>query len=229
MMAEEDVIPMQELRPSISRKKTAEILTKALNIPVADVETAVDVEMILPKIKNHGLKLDAIFLAAIADIIYLEMPEININWIDGDEPKILRHDELNFGLALESKNGLVVATIKNVEDKNLWQLNDEIKELSLRATKGMLTLGHFEPKPNIVFNNVGIYPNVIRGHSLFQPWNTLMISVFRITEVPVVWKGIVVPRPTMNVVLHFDHRPIDGKSASRFINSLKEKIENPWF
>ncbi|KKT42071.1 MAG: Catalytic domain-containing protein [Parcubacteria group bacterium GW2011_GWA2_44_13] len=203
-------------------------------IPRPSCEVSVDARAIL-EIKQYGFKIDAIFLSAMAEIVYCKMPQMNIVWIDGKkdpitkkeaEPKIFLYDELNFGLAMESKNGLTVVTIKDVEHKNVWQLNAEIKELSIIATEGKLKTQHFEPKPNIIFNNIGVYPNIVNGSPALLAEHTFMISAFRITEIPVVYKGQVVIRPMMNVKITFDHRPLDGKDPAKFLGLLKAKIEN---
>jgi len=226
---------MKELRVSPLRKAIARNLTEGAALPYASCDTAIDATSILPFVKMHDLKIDAIFLSAISEIVYSKMPQMNVRWIDGEtdpngktitDPKMLQYDTLNIGLAMESKNGLVVVTIKDVERKNLWQLNSEIKELTAVATAGKLTLRHFEPKPNIVFNNIGVYPNIINGSPLLLPWNTFMISAFRVVETPVVYKGMIVIRPMMNVKITFDHRPLDGKDPAIFLNFLKENVEN---
>ena len=110
-----------------------------------------------------------------------------------------------------------------------------MKELRLsflektKAKNNRLGDSCFKPEPNIVFNNVGVYPNIVRGDSLMQPWNTFMLSAFRIMETPVVFKGYVMVRQMMNVSLFFDHRPIDGAAAAAFLNRLKEILEDPRF
>lgn len=218
---------MKELKLSLVQKTKAKILTEGLKIPKASLEISVDATGIRPKIKEHWLKLDAIFLAAIAEIIYVKMPHMNVSWLEAEGgPKLVLHEDLNFGLAIQAKSGLAVVTIKDVEHKNIWQLNSEIKEIAEKAKNNRLGVSYFEPKPNIVFNNVGVYPNTIRGDSLMQPWNTLMISAFSIIDTPIVFKGYIMSRPMMNVCLFFDHRSIDGATAAEFLNLLKERLEN---
>jgi len=220
---------MKELKLSFLEKTKAKILAEGIKIPKASCKISIDATEIISKIKNCGLKLDAVFLSAMAEIIYIRMPEINVRWIDDkDEPKLELYETLNFGLAIEAKNGLAVVTIKDVEHKNIWQLNSEIKELAEKAKQNRLDMQYFEPRPNVVFNNVGIYQNIIDGDSLMQPWNTFMVSAFRITETPVVAEGCVVIRPMMNVRIFF-HKPIDGKAATKFLNLLKEALEDPRF
>lgn len=218
---------MKEVKLSLAQKTKAKILTEGLKIPKASLEMSVDATEIRPKIKEHWLKLDAIFLVAMAEIIYTKMPHMNVSWAeDGGGSKLMLHEDLNFGFAIQAKSGLTVVTIKDVEHKNIWQLNSEIKELAEKAKNNRLGVSCFEPKPNIVFNNVGVYPNTVRGDSLMQPWNTLMISAFSIIDNPVVFKGYIMSRPMMNVCLFFDHRSIDGDAAALFLNLLKEKLEN---
>ena len=226
---------MKELNVSQLRKAVARNLTEGTKIPLASCALSVDARAINFYTKHRGLKIDTIFLSAMAELVYCKMQQMNVRWINCEtdpitkketDPKILLYDELNFGLAMESKNGLVVTTIRDVEHKNVWQLNVEIKELSIVASEGKLKPQHFEPKPNIVFNNIGVYPNITDGDPILLPWNTFMISAFRTEEIPVVYKGQVVIRPIMNVKITFDHRPLDGKDPAKFLNLLKENIEN---
>lgn len=221
---------MAEIKLTLAQKTKAKILTEGLKIPKASCRISIDATSVLAEMKKSGVKLDSIFLAEMARIIFLEMPELNVRWSEEESgPKLRRDENLNFGLALEAKNGLAVVTIKGVEKKNFWEIDREVKGLADKAATGRLDPVCFDPLPNIVFNNVGIYPNIEDGDSLLQPWNTLMVSAFRIIETPIVFKGYIMIRPMMNVAAFFDHRSIDGKAAAKFLNLLKEKIKNPWF
>ncbi|KKT42103.1 MAG: Lipoamide acyltransferase component of branched-chain alpha-keto aciddehydrogenase complex [Candidatus Giovannonibacteria bacterium GW2011_GWA2_44_13b] len=226
---------LKELKVSQLRKAVARNLTEGKKIPWSSCKLSVDATTINFYIKHRGLKIDAIFLSAMAELIYCKMPQMNVRWADGEKdpatqketgPKIFLFNELNFGLAMESKNGLTVVTIRDVEHKNVWRLNAKIKELASIATEGKLRPQHFEPKPNIVFNNIGIYPNITDGDPLLVPGNTFMISAFRIMDTHVIYKGYTFIRPMMNVKITFDHRPLDGKDPAMFLNLLKEYIEN---
>ncbi|MEO9189723.1 MAG: 2-oxo acid dehydrogenase subunit E2, partial [Acetobacteraceae bacterium] len=54
-----------------------------------------------------------------------------------------------------------------------------------------------------------------------------IIGVNRIVARPVVRDGQIVVRKMMNLSSSFDHRVVDGWDAARFIQELKELLEQP--
>ncbi len=54
-----------------------------------------------------------------------------------------------------------------------------------------------------------------------------ILGTGRITEKPVVKNGEIVAAPVMTLCLSFDHRLIDGALAQRFVNTLKQLLNDP--
>jgi pyruvate dehydrogenase E2 component (dihydrolipoamide acetyltransferase) len=69
------------------------------------------------------------------------------------------------------------------------------------------------------------------GIDVFDPiivaGQAAILGVGRIAEKPVVIGGQVVVRSMMNLCLSFDHRILDGAPAARFLQRLKDLLENP--
>lgn len=201
------------------------------------------------KITNY--RFASCMLKIISDTLFA-MPEMNVKWKPGTEkddiknimkedPKIIKYDELNLGLALETRIGgepsTTVVTVKGlVEDwfidarhMNLHQINKCVLALAQKAKTGKFTQKDFEPKPNIVFNNLGTFENIKNAVPLLTC--SLMISTLRAEEKQVylgLLHGLAIRR-MMPVVVSFDHRLFDGPKINKFMGVLKSKIENPHF
>ncbi len=65
--------------------------------------------------------------------------------------------------------------------------------------------------------------------SILNPPEVAILAVGAMRDVPVVRAGHIVPRPMMQLTLTADHRAIDGALATRFLNSLKELLEQARF
>ncbi|MCB7130388.1 MAG: 2-oxo acid dehydrogenase subunit E2, partial [Candidatus Brocadiales bacterium] len=54
-----------------------------------------------------------------------------------------------------------------------------------------------------------------------------ILGLGRIEDRPVAREGKVVVRKIMPLSLTFDHRVVDGADAARFVNTVKEYLEDP--
>jgi pyruvate/2-oxoglutarate dehydrogenase complex dihydrolipoamide acyltransferase (E2) component len=54
-----------------------------------------------------------------------------------------------------------------------------------------------------------------------------ILGVLRATKKPVVRNDQIVIRTMMPLVVSFDHRVLDGADAARFLNHIKELLEDP--
>ena len=75
--------------------------------------------------------------------------------------------------------------------------------------------------------NLGTY-----GIDAFSPIINLpqcaILGVGRIIEKPAVFEGQIVPRKMMALSLTFDHRVVDGGPAARFLNTIRQYVEQPY-
>ena len=63
--------------------------------------------------------------------------------------------------------------------------------------------------------------------SIINQPNSAILSIGSIIQKPVVKKNNIVVSNTMKLTLACDHRTIDGASGSKFLQTLKDFVENP--
>jgi pyruvate dehydrogenase E2 component (dihydrolipoamide acetyltransferase) len=90
-----------------------------------------------------------------------------------------------------------------------------------------LLLGTSRITGTFTITNLGMY-----GIDAFTPIINLpqyaILGVGRITDKPAVVDGQIVPRKIMALSLTFDHRVVDGAPAARFLNTVREYVEQPY-
>jgi len=63
---------------------------------------------------------------------------------------------------------------------------------------------------------------------LINPPESAILGIGRIHEKPVVVDGHIVVREMMSLSISFDHRLVDGVPAARFLQRVKQFIEQPF-
>jgi pyruvate dehydrogenase E2 component (dihydrolipoyllysine-residue acetyltransferase) len=139
---------------------------------------------------------------------------------------IERLAQINIGMAVDTERGLLVPVIRDADRKNLRQFGIEFRELMERARNGRsmpddLAGGTF------TITNLGMYDIVAFTPIINMP-EAAILGVGSITLQPVVREGQVVARQTTVLSLVFDHRVVDGAPAARFLQYIKNLIEEPY-
>jgi pyruvate dehydrogenase E2 component (dihydrolipoamide acetyltransferase) len=62
---------------------------------------------------------------------------------------------------------------------------------------------------------------------IVNPPQCAVLGVGRIVREPAVVGDQIVPRDMMALSLTFDHRIVDGAPAARFLNDVRQSVENP--
>ena len=131
----------------------------------------------------------------------------------------------NIGIAVALEEGLIVPVVKNAESKALGAISAELKGLVDRARTGKFTPADLSGG-TFSITNLGAF-----GIDVFDPilvtGQAAILGVGRIADKPVVIHKEIVVRAMMNLCLSFDHRLLDGAPAARFLQRLKELLENP--
>ncbi|HLK57763.1 MAG TPA: 2-oxo acid dehydrogenase subunit E2, partial [Chthonomonadaceae bacterium] len=151
-----------------------------------------------------------------------EHPRLNAALV-GEEIRLYAHK--NIGVAVALEEGLIVPVVRRVETKSLGAVSAELSALVARARAGSVTPDDLADG-TFTLTNLGAF-----GIELFDPIilppQAAILGVGRIAEKPVVIDGQITIRSMMNLCLSFDHRVLDGAPAARFLQRLKELLENP--
>ena len=140
-----------------------------------------------------------------------------------DGEKIIRSAHKNIGIAMQTKKGLVVPVIKDVDSLSTKELFTKFNVLTQNAKDEKLTLSDME-EGTITISNLGMF-GVSYFRPLLIPGQTAIIAISTIQEKLVLINSGIFIRKMMNIAISCDHRVVDGVTAAQFMQSLKETIE----
>ncbi|MDK2878014.1 MAG: hypothetical protein PWR06_730 [Thermoanaerobacteraceae bacterium] len=222
-----DTIPVSGMRKIIAEKMTKSKTTAPhiyLSLEV-DMTKAVELkEKLTPAIeKQYGVKLTfSDILIKAAAIALKENPIINASFTE--EQIIIKH-EINIGLAVALENGLIVPVIKDADKKGLGNIAKETKILIEKARAAKLMPDDYQGG-TFTITNLGMYDIENFAAIINQP-ESAILAVGKIIKKPVVLDDEIVIRPMMNLTLSCDHRVIDGAQGARFLQRIKQILEEP--
>jgi len=176
--------------------------------------------------EKEGTKLTVTsFLLKIISSALKEFPQFNAS-VDMEKKEIVYKKYMNIGVAVDTENGLIVPVVKNVEQKNLFQLTREMNELAEKARKRKIGLDDLQGGCFTISNLGGI------GGTYFTPIvnspEVAILGVSRGAFEPVYKDGLFTPRLMLPLSLSYDHRLIDGADAIRFLRWIVEAVESPY-
>lgn len=174
-------------------------------------------------VKKYGIKLGfmSIFAKACAKVL-LEMPEVNA-FIDGDD--IIYHDYADISIAISTPTGLVVPPIRNVESLRFHEIENTLKELSVKARDGKLSMEEMSGG-TFTITNGGVFGSLMSTPIINEPQSAIL-GMHAIKDRPMVVNGEIKIRPMMYLALSYDHRVIDGSTSVTFLVKVKNLIEDP--
>lgn len=148
-------------------------------------------------------------------------PGINSTF-EGDQVKVLQH--VNVGVAVDTDYGLVVPVVKDVQSKPVSEVAEEVRRIVERARSNALTQEDVSDGTFTV-TNLGMF-GVDAFTPLINPPQCAILGVGKITDRPVAIEGRVMSKPTVPLCLSFDHRIVDGAPAAKFLQTVKEILED---
>jgi pyruvate dehydrogenase E2 component (dihydrolipoamide acetyltransferase) len=149
-------------------------------------------------------------------------PDVNASW-QGDT--IRKNKDVNIGVAVAIDEGLLVPVIRHTDMKSLSQINYEIRQLADKAKRRKLSTEEMQGNTFTV-SNLGMF-GIEEFTAIINPPDSCILAVGGIIEKPVIENGEITAGHRMKVTLSCDHRVVDGAMGARFLQTLKEILENP--
>lgn len=149
-------------------------------------------------------------------------PAINSSWL-GD--KIRYYNYVNMGIAVAMEEGLVVPVIANADSKSLGTIAAEIKELAGKAKDRKLTPEQMSGN-TFTISNLGMF-GIEEFTAIINPPDACILAVGRIASRLVRNGDDIVDSNFMKVTLSCDHRVVDGAKGSKFLQDLRDILEEP--
>jgi 2-oxoglutarate dehydrogenase E2 component (dihydrolipoamide succinyltransferase) len=170
---------------------------------------------------NVGVGFMSFFTKAVTEALQL-FPAVNA-MIDGEE--IVYHKYADIGIAVSAPKGLVVPVVRNAQELSLAQIEQEIKNLAVKARDNKITLEDMSGG-TFTITNGGVFGSMM-STPIINPPQSAILGMHNVVERPMAINGKVEIRPIMYVALSYDHRIIDGRESVGFLVKVKEMLENP--
>ena len=221
----DEVIERSRLRVAIGRRMTE----AKQQVPHFYVTHEYDVALLLALRKQVNALLDEServsvndFIVKAAALTLRQFPNLNAS-LDGDQ--VLRHGQVNMGVAVAVEGGLLTVVCRDADRKPLRQIANEVRVMVGRAREGKVRPDDIEGS-TFSISNMGMF-DVEHFIAIINPPEAAILAVGSAREVPVVKDGEIKPGVRMKVTISVDHRVSDGAEAAQFLQALALYIEEP--
>lgn len=220
-----------ELKPlSKMDKLTSENMHRSwLNVPHVTQTDDIDVTDLesfrtglKEEAKRRGVKLSPLpFILKACAVALKRHPKINSSLHDDGEHLVLKQ-YVHIGMAVDTPHGLVVPVIRDVDQKSVWTIAEEVAELAEKAKNRKLRPDDMRGACFTVssLGNIG-------GTGFTPIINTPEVAILGVSRLAVKphWNGETFePRKQLPVSLSYDHRVVNGGDAGRFLTELGQIV-----
>lgn len=147
-------------------------------------------------------------------------PIVNSSWSDDG---VIVRKAINIGIGIALDDGLIVAVLKQADQKRLAALAKELDSLGRKAREGKLALDDVQGG-TFTITNPGVFGS-IWSMPIIIPGQAAILATDAIVKRPVVRDDAIAVRDIMHLGLSFDHRIFDGAVADQFLQRLRQKLE----
>jgi pyruvate dehydrogenase E2 component (dihydrolipoamide acetyltransferase) len=231
-----DAVAYEIIPTSPQRRAIAEHMVRSRHT-AAHMTTEVDVNMHLVTRARAELNSERVpagqpklsflsFVARAACAALAEFPDLNATF---EPERLIRWQEVNLGVAVDTERGLLVPVIRRCGDLSVTDIADAIADLAERARTRRLTADDMAGGTFTISN-----PGSVGAASAMAIINQPQVGILGMPAIarrPWVVDGpdgeeVIVPRPILRLALTFDHRALDGAYATRCAVRIREHLES---
>ena len=222
----DSTVALSNMRAVIARR----LVESKTTIPHFYVEIEIDAAPLgaLRTELNAGLAKDGVrlsvndFVLKACAAALRAVPAVNSSW---DAAGIKYHSSAHVAFAVAIDDGLITPVIRDTDRKTIFQISAEAKDLGQRAKTKKLAPAEFMGGTFCV-SNMGML-GITRFSAIINPPNSAILAVGAAEKKPVVKDGAIVIGERLVLTLSCDHRVVDGALGARFLNALRDHLENP--
>jgi len=220
-------IPMTQMRKVIARRMAQSAFTAPHIYFFNDVE--MDKlnqfrEEMLPDFEkqfNLRISINDLFIKAVA-LTIREFPVLNA-MVKGEEIYVM--PDINVGLAVAMEEGLIVPAIPQADQLGLERIAQMRSDLVDRAKKGKLKLEEIE-RGTFTISSLAQY-DITFFTAILNPPQSGILTIGKTCDHLALKGSQVIVKKVARFGLSVDHRIVDGAVAASFLQSLKNRLENP--
>nr|WP_303652670.1 dihydrolipoamide acetyltransferase family protein [Paludisphaera mucosa] len=223
---EEKRIPNSRMRKTIAQRMAQSKQT------VPEIHVTVDVRVdklaALRETLNKELAAEKVklsvgdFVTKAVAVALRRHPALNATF---EPDAIIRHGEVNIGIAVALEEGLIVPVLHHADELGLIEIRRGSEGLAAAARGGSLA-GEQLSGGTFTISNLGMY-GVKQFDAIINLPEVAILAVSAAEKRPVVEGDAIVVGTVMSLTLSADHRAVDGATAADFMRTLKNLLEEP--
>lgn len=173
--------------------------------------------------KERGLRFSVLpFVMKAVSLALEDYPKMAAR-LSSDKKHLVAHEIEGINVAVDTDDGLMVPRLDGVALLGLKDMILALEDLGARARLGQLAPGAMAPGSITISSLGGI------GGQWFTPIinapQIAIVGVMRASVVPEWIDASWLPRLKLPLILSYDHRAVDGVMAQRFLNSIRNHLE----
>jgi len=217
-------VPLSQIRKTIAKRlaqSLGPIPTFFLTSEI-DMERVWDARQALNQLGNsEHVSVNDIIVKAVA-LALVQHPECNAWWQDDH---IRYFSDVHLGMAVAIEDGLITPVIRQAQGKSLRAISAEARDLADRARARRLKPEEYTGS-TFSLSNLGMF-DIDQFTAVINPPEAGILAVGTVAPQAVPRDGQLAVRRRMRVTMSCDHRVIDGATGARFLQTLKQLLENP--
>jgi pyruvate dehydrogenase E2 component (dihydrolipoamide acetyltransferase) len=176
------------------------------------------------EMQREGIKITPLAFIMKAVVASLKAyPRFNAS-LDASGKNLIQKNYYHIGVAVDTPDGLVVPVIRDVDQKSLTQISEEIRAFAMKARDKKLKPADMQGGCFTISSLGGI------GGTKFTPIvNAPEVAILGVSrsKMQPVWNGSeFLPRLMLPLCLSYDHRVIDGAAGARFTTHLSKMLSD---
>lgn len=223
-----EIVEITKLRKAIVKSMTLskQVIPHTVLMDEIIVDKLVDLrDKVKEQAAAQNIKLT--YMAFIMKAVVLALkkfPTFNASF-DHENDRMILKKFYNIGMAVDTKDGLIVPNIKDADKKSILELARELRDVADLTIARTVQLAQLQ---NATFSitNFGA-ANVAYGTPIIPHPEVGILGVGKISQKPVVVDGEIKIAYVLPLSLAVDHRVIDGAEAGRFLNYIKALLNDP--
>jgi dihydrolipoamide dehydrogenase len=198
--------PMKSMENAISRA-----MASSISMPTFRVSSHIHLETLMAAARLAGVSV-TVAIARACGLAIQEHPKMN--WCYQPDDKLIEREQVDIGMAVAADDGgLVVPILRGCGSRELSELNNEWKDLVVRARTRRLKPEEFTGA-TFQISNMGMF-DVSYFDAIATPGLSAVLAISSNTD-----KGSA-------FTITADHRVINGADVAKFLHALKGLIESP--
>jgi pyruvate dehydrogenase E2 component (dihydrolipoamide acetyltransferase) len=227
---------MSRARQLIARRMVESLQTSAQLTTVVEADVT-EITRLRERAKadfeaREGVRLSYLPFFALATLEALKVhPKLNAA-LNTEAGQITYHDAEHLGIAVDTERGLMVPVIRNAGDLNIGGLARKIADLAARTRSGQVSPDELAGG-TFTITNTGSRGALFDTPIINQP-QVAILGTGTVVKRPVVVEDpalgeVITVRSMVYLALTYDHRLIDGADATRFLTTVKDRLEEGAF